>query len=52
MFIAIPKCVSLTGWKICLFASSKGQARRIIMQQGFLPEQFDIVKIPEQRSKI
>lgn len=51
MFIAIPKCISLTGWKDCLFASSKGQAKRILTQQGLLPEQFDIIKIPEQKDK-
>lgn len=45
MYIAIPKCISLTGWKSCLFASSKGQTRRIITQCGFDPKQFDIVKI-------
>lgn len=49
MFIAIPKCISLTGWKNCLFASSKGQAKRILTQQGLLPEQFDIVNSPEHK---
>lgn len=51
MFVAIPKCISLTGWKECLFASSKGQAKRILIQKDFLPEQFDIVEIPEQKDE-
>ena len=45
MFIAIPKYVSITGWKQCLIAKSKGQARRLIIQYGYKPEHFDIVKI-------
>lgn len=44
MFIAIPKCISLTDWKQCLIAKSKGQAKRLIIQYGYEPEQFDIVE--------
>ena len=44
MFVAIPKDEKKFGWFVCLVAQSKGQARRVIMQRGFEPEQFDIVE--------
>ena len=47
MFIAIPKVEKKFGWFICLVAKSKGQAKRIITQRNFVPENFDIVEVKE-----
>lgn len=47
MFIAIPKDEKKFGWFVCLAAQSKGQAKRIITQRGFMQEQFDIKEVKE-----
>lgn len=47
MFVAIPKNITDVGWYGCLLAQSKGQAKRMLVQCDFLPEQYNIIELKD-----